>query len=270
MDYIENGSDWLSEMVAIYGMKLIAAIITLVIGLWIIKIITGVLYRVMTKRELEVSLRDFLKTLAAVLLKVMLFITVIGMMGIQMTSFIAILAAAGLAVGLALSGTLQNLAGGVMILIFKPFKAGDFIEAQGYTGIVSDIQIFITVLKTPDNKTVIIPNGGLATGALINYSVEANRRVDFSFGIAYGDDYDHAKKVISQLIEADTRILHDPAPFIALGELADSSVNITVRVWAKASDYWGVHFDLNEKIYKTFPSEKLNIPFPQIDVHLQK
>lgn len=270
MEYLDNASAWLTEMAITYGLKLIAAIVTLLIGLWIINLLMKALSRIMKKRELDTSLRGFLKSLIGILLKVMLFITVIGMMGIQMTSFVAILAAAGLAVGMALSGTLQNFAGGVMILIFKPFKVGDYIEAQGYAGTVVEIQIFITVLKTPDNKTIIIPNGGLSTGSLINYSAEEQRRVDFSFGIAYGDNYDQAKAVINKLIEADARILKDPAPFIALGALGDSSVNITVRVWAKSSDYWGIYFDLNEKVYKEFPKEGLNIPFPQMDVHLIK
>jgi small conductance mechanosensitive channel len=204
-------------------------------------------------------------------LKAMLWIAVIGMMGVQMTSFIAILGAAGLAIGMAFSGTLSNFAGGVMILIFKPFKIGHYITAQGHSGTVNEIQIFNTILKTPDNKTIIIPNGGLATGSMINFSTEAKRRVDFTFGIAYGDDVDKAKEVLMTLIKADERIINDPAePFIAVSELADSSVNLVVRVWAEAANYWGIYFDLHEKVYKTFEKEGLNIPFPQMDVHVQK
>lgn len=270
MEYIENASSWLSEMAVTYGVKLIAAIITLIIGLWIIKIITNAFSRLMDKKEVDPSLKGFLKSLTSMLLKVMLIISVISMMGIQMTSFIAILGAAGLAVGMALSGTLQNFAGGVIILILKPFKVGDYIEAQGYAGSVREIQIFNTILKTPDNVTIILPNGGLSTGSVKNYSAEEKRRVDFVFGVAYGDDFDHAKATLLKLIDADERILKDPEPFIVLSELADSSVNITVRVWSKASDYWGVKFDLTEQVYKQFPKEKLNIPFPQVDVHLQK
>ena len=270
MEYLENASSWLSEMAVTYGVKLIAAIVTLVIGLWIIKMITNAISRLMDKKEVDPSLRGFLKGLTSILLKVMLIISVIGMMGIQMTSFIAILGAAGLAVGMALSGTLQNFAGGVIILILKPFKVGDYIEAQGHAGSVREIQIFNTVLKTPDNVTIILPNGGLSTGSVKNYSAEEKRRVDFVFGVAYGDDYDLAKATLLKLIEADERILKDPAPFIVLSELADSSVNITVRVWTKASDYWAVKFDLTEKVYKQFPKDNLNIPFPQMDVHLQK
>ena len=270
MEMIDSFSDWVIDLAVTYGLKLIAALVVLVIGLWVIKLAMKALSRLMEKREIDSSLRGFLNSLLGILLKAMLLITVISMMGIQMTSFVAILGAAGLAVGMALSGTLQNFAGGAMILIFKPFKVGDFIEAQGYVGTVSEIQIFITILKTPDNKTIIIPNGGLSTGSLINYSSEENRRVDFSFGIAYGDDFDKAKALLFRIIQEDFRIMQDLAPFVALGELGDSSVNITVRVWTKASDYWGVFFDMNEKVYKEFDKNGLSIPFPQIDVHLQK
>ncbi len=270
LDSVENLKMVISGFAVTYGMKILAAIITLVIGLWVIKLIVKALASLMDKKGIDASLRGFINSLTGITLKVMLFITVIGMMGIQMTSFIAILGAAGLAVGMALSGTLQNFAGGVMILIFKPFKVGDFIEAQGYAGSVSEIQIFITVLKTPDNKTIIIPNGGLSTGSLINYSTEETRRVDFSFGIAYGDSYDTAKALLLKLIKADSRIMDAPEPFIVLGALADSSVNITVRVWVNSSDYWGVFFDMNENVYKEFDKNGLSIPFPQLDVHLNK
>jgi small conductance mechanosensitive channel len=187
-----------------------------------------------------------------------------------MASFIAILGAAGFAIGMALSGTLQNFAGGVMILIFKPFKKGDFIDAQGYMGTVKDIQIFVTTLTTPDNKTIIIPNGGLSTGSLTNYSIEPSRRVDWTVGFAYGDDYDKARSVVLDILKNDKRILPDPKPFVVLGALADSSVNLTVRAWVKGADYWGVFFDFNENVYKSFAKEGIGIPFPQMDVHIQK
>ena len=198
----------------------------------------------------------------------MVYISAISMLGVQMTSFVAILGAAGLAVGMALSGMLSNFAGGVMILIFKPFKAGDFIEAQGHMGTVSEIQIFNTILKTPDNKTTIIPNGGLSIGSMTNFSTEPQRRVDMTFGIGYGDDTAKAREVMMGLINADDRILKDPEPFVAVSELADSSVNFVVRVWCNAADYWGIYFDMQEKIYNTFNTEGLNIPFPQMDVHV--
>jgi small conductance mechanosensitive channel len=200
----------------------------------------------------------------------MLLITVVAMLGVEMTSFIAILAAAGVAIGMALSGTLQNFAGGVMILLFKPFKVGHYINAQGHSGTVNEIQIFNTILKTPDNVTIIIPNGGLSTSSMTNYSMEQRRRVDFLFGIGYGDDVDKAKEVLRKLIDDDERILQEPVPFIAVKELGDSSVNIVVRAWAEAKNYWAIYFDMHEKVYKTFNKEGLNIPFPQMDVHVHK
>ena len=193
---------------------------------------------------------------------------IISKLGIEASSFIALFASAGVAIGMALSGTLQNFAGGVMILLFKPFKVGDVIEAQGQSGAVKEIQIFNTIISTPDNKIIIIPNGGLSTGITKNYSKEATRRVDWEFSIGYGDNYDNAKAVLEKLITADQRILKDPAYFIALSSLGANSVNIVVRAWVNAADYWGVFFDMNESVYKTFEQEGLNISFPQMDVHL--
>jgi small conductance mechanosensitive channel len=254
-----------------YGPKVVGAILVLVIGLWVIKALLKGMAKMLDKRQMDPSLKSFLKSIAGILLKVMLTITVLTMLGIEMTSFVAILGAAGLAVGLALSGTLQNFAGGVMILIFKPLRVGDYIDAQGQAGTVKEIHIINTVLKTPDNVTKIIPNGALFNGSLTNYSMEGKRRVDWLVGIGYGDDYDKAKEVLMNFIKADDRIINDPAePFIALSELGDSSVNLAVRCWVKASDYWAVKFDMNEKIYKNFPKEGLNIPFPQMDVHVHK
>lgn len=253
-----------------YGPKLLFAILTLIIGLWIVKIIVTGVEKGLERSETDETLKGFLTSIVSVLLKIMVYITAIGMLGVQMTSFIAILGAAGLAVGMALSGTLQNFAGGVMILLFKPFQKGDFIDAQGHSGTVSEIQIFMTVLKTPDNKTILIPNGPLSSGSLTNYSTEPTRRVDWTVGIGYGDDVDKAYDVIQKLLDGDDRILDEPEPFIAVKELADSSVNFTVRAWVNASDYWGVFFRMNEEVYKTFEEEGLNIPYPQTDVHIIK
>jgi len=253
-----------------YGPKLIGALVVLIIGLWIIKLIVKSLKKVLTKRNFDKSLSSFVVSLIGVTLKILLVISIMGMVGIEMTSFIAILGAAGLAFGLALSGTLQNFAGGVMILIFKPFKVGDVIEGQGYTGSVSEIQIFNTILKTPDNKVIIIPNGGLFNASIINYSKEENRRVDWTFGIGYGDDIDKTKEVLKTLCGNDKRILKDPEVFIAVSELADSSVNFVLRAWVKAPDYWAVFFEMNENVYKAFNAEGLNIPYPQMDVHVVK
>lgn len=262
--------DQIMPILTTYGLRLLMGIIVLIIGLWIVGRITNGLKKLMENRDVDPSLRGFLKSMAGIILKILVIISVLSMLGIQMTSFIAILAAAGLAIGMALSGTLQNFAGGVMILLFKPYRAGDFIEAQGYMGTVAEIQIFNTILNTPDNKVIIIPNGGLATGSLTNFSKKETRRVDWTFGIGYGDSYQKAKQVIMKLIESDERILKDPEPFIALKELNDSSVDIVVRAWVEAADYWGVYFDMNEKIYETFAKEGLNIPFPQMDVHLHQ
>lgn len=267
---MENLQEKLVEFLVNFGPKVLGAIVVLIIGLWIIGRITRVLKKTFEKREMDPSLRGFLSSMISVLLKVLLVISVMSMVGIAVTSFIAILGAAGLAIGLALSGTLQNFAGGVILLIFKPFKVGDFITAEGHSGTVEDIQIFVTYLKTPQNVTIIIPNSGLATNSLTNYSAKPVRRVDWSFGIAYGDSFDKAKEVILKLIQEDERILKDPEPFIALGELADSSVNITVRAWVNSGDFWGVFFDMNEKVYKTFEKEGINIPFPQMDVHMHQ
>lgn len=253
-----------------YGLRLLGAIVVLVLGLWVIKILTKTTHKFMDKGNVDPSLSSFLKSIVSILLKILLIISVMGMAGIQMTSFIAILGAAGLAVGMALSGTLQNFAGGVMILLFKPFKVGDYISAQGYSGVVKEIHVFVTVLTTPDNKTILIPNGKLSNGEIINFSTQPKRRVDWTFGIGYGDDYDTAKSFILSLLAQDNRILKDTEPFVALAELADSSVNLTVRVWVNAADYWGVFFDLNEKYYKNAGKEGINIPFPQMDVHLDK
>ncbi|MEP4533419.1 MAG: mechanosensitive ion channel domain-containing protein [Cyclobacteriaceae bacterium] len=251
-----------------YGPDFITALITLLVGLWIIGIITRTIRKVLTKKGFDPSLTPFLTTLVNILLKVMLFISVIGMVGVEMTSFVAILGAAGLAVGLSLQGTLQNFASGVMILIFKPFKVGDVIDAAGFLGSVKEIQIFNTIMATPDNRRIIIPNSAIAGNSLTNISAESTRRVDWTFGIGYGDDYDKAKATLLKYIEADERIMKDPAPFIALSALADSSVNIVVRVWVDPADYWGVFFDMNETVYKGFAEEGLNIPFPQMDVHV--
>ncbi len=270
-EQVQNAEVYVEKFVDLgmqWGPKLIGAIIVLIIGMWIVKMITKGFGGMLEKRKIDPSLVPFLKSMANTILKVLVIISVMGMIGIQMTSFIAILGAAGLAVGMALSGTLQNFAGGVIILIFKPFGVGDFIEAQGYMGTVKAITIFTTHLNTVDKKLIIIPNGPLSTGSLTNFSKEPQRRVDWKFGIAYGDDMENFKKAMNEFIAEDSRILKDPEPFIGLVELGDSSVNFAVRAWVNAADYWGVFFDMNEKVYKRFKDYNLNIPFPQMDVHL--
>jgi small conductance mechanosensitive channel len=266
---MEKYFDHAIELIMSYGPKFILAIITLIIGLWIIKFISKWFVRFMNKRNVDKSLKTFLKSMVSIPLKILLIISVASMIGIATTSFIAIIGAAGLAVGLALSGTLQNFAGGVIILLFKPYKVGDFIQAQGHSGSVREIQIFNTILKTPDNKTIVIPNAQLSNGSIINFSTEPIRRVDMTFGIGYNDDIDKARQTIINLIKADSRILNEPAePFIAISALADSSVNFVVRVWANSSDYWSIYYEMQENIKKTFDKENISIPFPQQDVHL--
>jgi small conductance mechanosensitive channel len=251
-----------------YGPKLILAIIVLIIGLWIINRVVRMMGKAMERGKTEPTLAKFLSSLVSIGLKALLLISVASMVGIETTSFIAILGAAGLAIGLALQGTLANFAGGVLVLLFRPYKVGDYVEAQGVAGTVAEIQIFNTVIKTPDNKVIIVPNGAISNGIITNYSAEATRRVDFVFGIGYGDDMTKAKEVIGRLVAEDGRALTDPAPQIVVSSLGDSSVNITVRVWANAADYWGLYFDLTEKVKATFDQEGISIPFPQRDVHV--
>ena len=265
--YIDQGASMAME----YGPKLILALLTLFIGLFIINSFVKFMRRTMTKREVDPSLIPFTASLLNVILKAMLLISVASMFGIQTTSFIAILGAAGLAIGLALQGSLANFSGGVLILLFKPFKVGDVIDAQGFLGSVTGIQIFNTIMNTPDNKKIIIPNGPLSSGPITNFSAEDLRRVDMVFGIGYGDDLKKAKDILSKLLAADSRILNTPAePFIAVKELGDSSVNIVVRAWANSADYWGIYFDMQENVKLTFDKEGISIPFPQTDVHLHQ
>ena len=259
-----------TELIWDLGPTLVYAIVTLIVGLIVIKILTNLLGKILNKQKVDESLAPFLKSMFNITLKAVLVISVIEMIGIETTSFIALLGAAGLAIGMALSGTLQNFAGGVMVLIFKPYKIGDFIEAQGHVGIVKEIQIFNTILKTGDNKIIIIPNAPISSGSLINYSKEPTRRVDMTFGIGYNDDIDEAKSILQELLDNDERVLKDPATFIAVSELADSSVNFVVRAWTKSEDYWAVYFSMQEQVKKTFDQKGISIPYPQMDIHNHK
>ena len=266
---IETGVNMLMSFTS----RLVLAIIVFLLLRWIIKKLNKTLKNTMKKRNTEASLSSFLSSVVNITLNFLMIIIVIGILGIETSSFVALFASAGVAVGMALSGTLQNFAGGVMIMLFKPFKVGDFLEAEGVTGTVKEIQIFNTIITTADNKVIIVPNGGISTGIITNYSKEKYRRVDFEFSIGYGDDYDKAKAVLMELINADNRILKggDVAePFIALKTLNSSSVDIVVRVWVEASNYWGVYFAMNESVYKEFSKQGLNIPYPQMDVHVHQ
>jgi len=256
------------EMLMAYGPKLLLALLVLIIGMWIVNRVVRVMNKGMERAGTEPTLAKFLQSLVSIGLKALLLISVASMVGIETTSFIAILGAAGLAVGLALQGTLANFAGGVLILMFRPYKVGDYVDAQGVNGTVASIQIFNTVIKTPDNKTIIVPNGSISNGIITNFSTEATRRVDFVFGIGYDDDMKKAKDIIARLVEADERSLKDPAPQIVVSNLGESSVDITVRVWVNAADFWGLKFDLTEAVKAAFDAEGVSIPFPQRDLHV--
>jgi len=258
------------ELLTIYGLKVIAAIAVFIIGRWIAKMLTSLTEKVMNKRQVDPTIVSFVANLIYIALLVFVVLAALGQLGIQTTSFIAVIGAAGLAIGLALQGSLSNFAAGFLMIIFRPFKVGDFIEGAGVAGTVEAIQIFTTQLLTPDNKTVIVPNASLTAGNITNYSAKGTRRVDLVMGIGYGDDIDHAKKVIMDVLTKEERILKDPATTIAVVELADSSVNFAVRPWVEADDYWDVYFNLTENIKKSFDAEGISIPFPQRDVHIYK
>ena len=250
------------------GGRILAALIIFIIGKFLINWANRLFATMLQKRKVDASIQSFLKSIVNITLLVMLFLAVIGKLGIELTSFAALLASVGVAVGMALSGNLSNFAGGVIILVFRPYKVGDYIEAStGASGTVTDIQIFHTVLTTPDNKVIFAPNGAMSGAVVTNYSRKETRRLDFTFGVEYGTDFNQAKAIILEIISKDSRILKDPAPFIELGALADSSVNITVRVWVNASDYWGVNFDMNKNVYATFNEKSISFPFPQLTVH---
>ena len=254
-----------------FSVKLIKVLLIWFVGRWVLKRVVNLLKLIMAKHIDNESVRGFVISIIDVVVMIMLILMIIGVLGIDTSSFIAIFASAGVAIGMALSGTLQNFAGGVMILLFRPFKVGDYIEAQGVAGTVKQIQIFNTVITTPDNKVLLLPNGPVSTGIINNYSREPLRRVDFTFSISYGDDFEKAKKVLLELVAQDKRVLDAPAaPFVELGALAASSIDITVRLWCKQEDYWGINFDLNKKVYETFPKEGLNFPYQTFTVNVTK
>ena len=250
------------------GGRILAALIIFIIGKFLINWANKLFATTLQKRNVDASIQSFLKSIVNITLLVMLFLAVIGKLGIELTSFAALLASVGVAVGMALSGNLSNFAGGVIILVFRPYKVGDYIEAStGASGTVTDIQIFHTVLTTPDNKIIFAPNGAMSSAVVTNYSRKETRRLDFTFGVEYGTDFQQARTILMEIINEDTRILKDPAPFVEVGALADSSVNITVRVWVNASNYWAVNFDMNKNVYATFNEKGISFPFPQLTVH---
>jgi len=249
------------------GKSILVAILIFVVGRFIVKLINKLVGQMLDRRKVDPTIASFTKSFVNVLLMVLLIITVVSALGVNTTSFAALLASAGVAVGMALSGNLQNLAGGLLLLFFKPYKVGDYISAQGVEGVVKAIQIFHTVLTTVDNKEIFVPNGALSSGTVVNFSRNDLRRVDQVVTVEYGTDVNAVREAVMDIANADSRILKDPAPFVELGALADSSVNFTVRLWVKTADYWGVWFDMNRKVYEEFNKRGIGFPFPQIQVH---
>ena len=268
---MNNGSfDTIMTYITLYGFRILAAVVIFFIGRWAVKLIATLTYKMMVKSNMDETLSKFLSKVISGILLIIVFLAALNKLGVDTTSFVAMFGAAGLAIGLAFKDTFSNIGAGVLLVFFKPFKVGDFIAASGEMGSVEEITIFSTLLTTPDNKQIIIPNGGIIGGNITNFSAKETRRVDFVFGIGYDDDLKLAKTVLEEVVKDDSRVLKDPAPFVAVGELADSSVNFTVRIWAKSSDYWGVHFDTIEKVKLAFDKKGISIPYPQMDIHTKK
>lgn len=253
-----------------YGLKVIGAILIFLIGKWVANKLTKVVSTLMERSKVDTTLIRFAENVIYVLLMVVVILAALNGLGVETTSFVAILGAAGLAIGLALQGTLGNVGSGVLLVLFRPFKVGDVVQVAGQTGSVEAISLFATMLNTPDNKVIIIPNSAVTGGNITNFSTKETRRVDLTFGIGYDDDLRAAKAVLESIVSSDERVLKDPAPFVAVSELADSSVNFVVRVWVKSADYWGVYFDTIETVKLTFDEKGISIPYPQMDVHLDK
>lgn len=250
------------------GKHILIAAVVFVVGRFIVRLLNRLVANMLQRRHMDAGVQTFLRSLVNIVLTILLVITVIGALGVNTTSFAALLASAGVAIGMALSGNLQNLAGGLIVLIFKPYRVDDFIEVQGVQGKVREIQIFHTILVTTDNKVVYIPNGSTSSAVIVNYSREATRRVEWTIGIDYGEDVERARAAITEVLEADSRVLKEPAPFVAVGTLADSSVNIVVRVWVATENYWDVYHDTYRRIYDTFNGKGINFPYPQQTVHI--
>lgn len=265
---MEKTLEQLQAWAVTYGLDLVAAVLTLVVGRWVAKGAQRVVHGIMTRRQLEGTVVSFISNLAYMALMTFVILAALGKLGIQTTSFVAVIGAASLAIGLAFQSSLSNFAAGFLLIVFKPFKKGDFIEGGGTAGIVEEIQLFTTRLLTPDNKLIIVPNSKLMGDNIVNYSAKETRRVDLTFGVSYKDNLQQVKAVLKRIVESDPRILKEPAHTIAVSELADSGVNLVVRVWVKTGDYWNVYFDLVEKVKTTFDAEGISIPFPTQDVNL--
>ena len=259
--------DKLIDMSISAGKNILVAIIVFIVGRFLISMLNKFFAQILEKRKIDVTIKTFLKSLVNILLTLLLIVSVVGALGVNTTSFAALLASAGVAIGMALSGNLPNFAGGLIVLLFKPYKVGDWIEAQGVSGTVSEIQIFHTILTMADNKVVYIPNGNLSSGVVINYSRKETRRIEWVVGVDYGEDLAKVERVVRGLLDADSRILKDPAPVVALNALSASSVDVTIRVWVAAADYWDVNFEVRKNIYNEFNKQNINFPFPQLTLH---
>ncbi len=268
-DILTNYWEYISTVLRDYSPRLFSAALLFLIGWWTIKFIKKIIVGIMTKREMEPTLSKFLADILIWTLKILLFVTVISRLGVENSSFVAIIGAAGLAIGLSLQGSLSNFAGGVLIIMFKPFKVGDFIEAQGVSGTVRQIQIFVTQLSTVDNQTIFVPNGSLSNGTIINFSFATTRRADLTIGISYGSDIKKAKEIALNVMMAHPMVLKDPAPMVLVRELADSSINLAVRPWANIEDFFVMRSDILEQIKTNFDTNGIVIPFPQRDVHIK-
>lgn len=253
-----------------FGLQLLMALVIFIVGKWVAKLLTNLLRKVLIRTKVDNILADFVSALVKGALLLVVIIASLDQLGVDTTSLVALIGAAGLAIGLALQNSLQNFAAGVMLLVFRPFKAGDFVEAAGVAGVIEGISIFSTIMRTGDNKEMIIPNGAIYSGIITNFSARDTRRIDMVVGIGYDDDIRKAKDTIWELLNADERILNDPQPIVAVAELADSSVNFVVRPWVKSSDFWAVQFDFNENLKLTFDEKGISIPYPQMDIHTHK
>jgi small conductance mechanosensitive channel len=268
MEWLTNGLKTVMALLPLYALRLVAALVIIVVGRWIAKYLRGLVSRVLAKRETDAAVVSLAASVTYVLIMVAVFLAALSQIGVQVTAFVAVLGAAALAIGLALQGSLANLAAGVLLLIFRPFKAGDFVEAAGISGVVEEMHIFTTQLRTGDNRLVIVPNAKLTGDNIINYTAKDTRRVDLVVGVGYGEDLSRVKQVLSDILSADSRVLSDPEPTIGVLQLADSSVNLAVRPWVATADYWDVYFATMEAVKTRFDAEGINIPFPQMDVHL--
>jgi small conductance mechanosensitive channel len=267
---VSQGLGSVMGVVTTYGPSLFMAVLTLLVGWWIAKLLTGVLRRVLDKREIDAALTGFLTSIVYALLMTLVILSALDKVGVPTTSFVAVVGAAGLAIGFALQGSLANFAAGVMLIFFRPFKSGDLVEVSGILGVVEDVQIFATMLVSLDNKKIVVPNAAVTSGNIVNFSAKETRRVDLVFGIGYGDDIKAAKEVMSAVLEKNEYVLAEPAPNVAVSELGDSSVNFVVRPWCKTDDYWDAYFSVTEEIKLALDANGISIPFPQRDVHLHQ